>query len=297
MIKKSLCGGLLLSLCLALSACQKNADTIRIATKPMTEQFILAEMLGILIQQETGADVAITKGIGGGTANIHPALLKGEFDLYPEYTGTAWLYVLKQPPLDNPAELPDALQQQYQQQYRLQWVGLYGFNNTFGLAVRRESAQEHRLNSYSDLAAASPQLVFGAEYDFFERDDGYNALTQAYGLQFKARKDLDISLKYQALTGKQIDVVSISTTDGALANPDIQVLSDDKHFYTDYHAGTVVRSDTLQKHPKLKDALLKMENLISEQDMAAMNNAVENEGQDEHTVARAFLQSKGLLRE
>ena len=80
---------------LLLAGCGEKKDTIRIATKPMTEQFILAEMLSALIQDNTSYAVEITKGIGGGTSNIHPALMKGEFDLYPEYTGTAWMVILK----------------------------------------------------------------------------------------------------------------------------------------------------------------------------------------------------------
>lgn len=85
----------LLAFFLLTTACKDRKNTIRIATKPMTEQFILGEMLKLLIEQDTGLAVEITKGIGGGTSNIHPAMLKGEFDIYPEYTGTGWLVVLK----------------------------------------------------------------------------------------------------------------------------------------------------------------------------------------------------------
>ncbi|WP_208120471.1 glycine betaine ABC transporter substrate-binding protein [Spirabiliibacterium pneumoniae] len=157
---------LFLSLFLLLTACQEK-DKIRIATKPMTEQFILSEMLGILIRQEIGVDVEITKGIGGGTANIHPAILKGDFDLYPEYTGTAWLYVLKKQPITNPELLLNELKKEYKEKYNLEWVGIYGFNNTFGLAVRSDYASQYKIKSYSDLVKYSPGLIFGAEYDFF----------------------------------------------------------------------------------------------------------------------------------
>ena len=71
----------------------------------MTEQFILGEMLKLLIEQDTGLAVESTKGIGGGTSNIHPAMLKGEFDIYPEYTGTGWLVVLKKDSLLPPDTL------------------------------------------------------------------------------------------------------------------------------------------------------------------------------------------------
>ena len=59
----------------------------------MTEQFILSEMLKQIIEEDTDLEVEITKGIGGGTSNIHPALVKGDFDMYPEYTGTGWSFV------------------------------------------------------------------------------------------------------------------------------------------------------------------------------------------------------------
>lgn len=78
-----------------LSGCESKKDTIHIATKPMSEQFILGEMLALLIEENSDLHVKITKGVGGGTSNIHPAMVKGDFDLYPEYTGTGWLVILK----------------------------------------------------------------------------------------------------------------------------------------------------------------------------------------------------------
>lgn len=67
-------------------------DTIHIATKPMTEQYVLGEMLDILIEQDTDLNVEITQGVGGGTSNIQPAMENGEFDLYPEYTGPVGIW-------------------------------------------------------------------------------------------------------------------------------------------------------------------------------------------------------------
>ncbi len=278
-----------------LLACSPKPETIIIATKPMAEQFILAEMLGLLIEHNSDLKVDIKKGIGGGTANIHPAMVKGEFDLYPEYTGTSWLYVLKQAPLADEKALFEQLNTAYQQQFGLEWVGLYGFNNTFGLAVRKEIAAQHQLKTYSDLARISKDLRFGAEYDFYERDDGYNALTKTYGFAFKEKRDLDIGLKHNAISNGQIDAMNIFTTDGLLTTSPITVLQDDKHFYPNYYAGTVVRRATLDKHPELRAILMKMENLISNEEMVALNHAVESEKRNERDVAAEFLRRKGLL--
>lgn len=173
---------------------------------------------------------------------------------------------------------------------------MYGFNNTFGMVVRNEIAQQYGLETYSDLAAVADQLVFGAEYDFYERQDGYDALCQTYGLHFKETMDLDIGLKYQALNQGQIDVMVISTTDGQLSTSDAVVLEDDKQFFPSYLCGNVVRDEVLEAHPELQDVFDKVTGLISDSDMAQMNYAVESEGKDPRDVAEDFLDAHGLLQ-
>lgn len=116
-----------------------SGDPVRIATKPMTEQYILGEMLGLLIEQ-AGYDVEITKGVGGGTSNIQPAMESGEFDLYPEYTSSGWVLVLDhQAEGVDDAEMFTRLQQEYEEKFHMTWVGKYGFPTlckTYGLDFR-----------------------------------------------------------------------------------------------------------------------------------------------------------------
>lgn len=272
-----------------------TGDTIHIATKPITEQYVLGEMLDLLIEQDTDLNVELTQGVGGGTSNIQPAMESGEFDLYPEYTGTAWNMVLGEDGLYTEA-LFDQLQQAYQDGYDMEWVGMYGFNNTYGLVVRREIAEQYDLHTCSDLAAVADRLVFGAEYDFFEREDGYDALCETYGLHFRETMDMDIGLKYQALAQGEIDVMVIFTTDGQLAAADAVVLEDDKQFYPSYLCGNVVRRAVLEEHPELETVLEKLAGTISDSDMAQMNYAVETEGREPRDVAADFLRSCGLLQ-
>lgn len=147
--------------------CSKKSESLKIATKPMTEQFILGEMLKIIIEENTNLNVEITKGIGGGTSNIHPAILKGDFDMYPEYTGTGWSFVLKETEIPDDETLYKQLQEKYNSEYDLTWVNLFGFNNTFGLVIRKDLAEKYNIKTYSDLAKYSEELTFGAEYDFY----------------------------------------------------------------------------------------------------------------------------------
>lgn len=272
----------------------RTGETIHIATKPMTEQYVLGEMLKILIEQDTDLNVELTQGVGGGTSNIQPAMESGEFDLYPEYTGTGWNMVLKNEELYT-EDLFGELQKEYEDNYSMEWVGMYGFNNTYGMVVRKDIAEQYDLHTYSDLEAVADQLVFGAEYDFFEREDGYDALCDTYGLNFKETMDLDIGLKYQALEQGQIDVMVVFTTDGQLSAADVTVLEDDKQFYPSYLCGNVVRSEVLEKHPELNEVFDKVTGLITDSDMAKMNYEVETEGREPEDVAEAYLDSHGLL--
>ena len=272
----------------------KKDKTINIATKPMTEGYILGQMLTELIEQDTDLKVNMTTGVGGGTSNIQPAMVKGEFDLYPEYTGTSWEAVLKKEGSYDESKF-DELQKEYKEKYNLEYVNLYGFNNTYGLAVNKDIAEKYNLKTYSDLAAVSNNLIFGAEYDFFEREDGYKELQKVYNMNFKKQIDMDIGLKYQAMKDKKIDVMVIFTTDGQLAISDVVVLEDDKKMYPSYRAGTVVRSEILSEYPELKPVLEKLNNILDDKTMADLNYQVESEGKKPEDVAREFLQEKGLL--
>ena len=278
-----------------LSGCESKKDTIHIATKPMSEQFSLGEMLALLIEENTDLHVKITKGVGGGTSNIHPAMVKGDFDLYPEYTGTGWLVILKKDTLLPPDQLFSELQKEYSREYGLKWVAPYGFNNAYSLAVSNEMAKKYNLKTFSDLALYPDLFTFGAEYDFYEINDGYADLCAYYNLKFKKNLDMDIGLKYEAMKSGKIDVINIFTTDGQLSHANLTVLKDDKHFFPSYYCATIVREETLKEHPELERILEKMNGILTDQEMADMNYKVDVEHRTEREVAVEFLKKKGLL--
>lgn len=286
-----------LTIAMLFTSCAKEDGIVRIATKPMTEQYILGEMLGLLVEK-AGYEAEITKGIGGGTSNIQPAMERGDFDLYPEYTSSGWILVLGHEAKELPDdELFKALKAEYEEQYGMTWLGLYGFNNTYTVAVRGEVAREYGLEKTSDLSAIAPSLTFGGNPDYLERADGFPALCSAYSLEFKDVRDIDIGLKYTAMRQGDIDVTNAYTTDAQLANPDLDAvtLADDKNLQVNYYCSTVVRKDTLERCPGLEEALMKMDGLISDSEMAHMNYLVEVEGLDEKEVARDFLKEKGII--
>lgn len=276
---------------------QEAAAPIKIATKPMTEQFILGEMLKLVIEDTTDYSVELTKGIGGGTNNIMPAMESGDFDLYPEYTSSGYIMVLKHDSDGiSDEDMWKQLQKEYKEKYDMSWIGQYGFNNTYALIVREEAAKKYNLTKTSQLAEVSDELVFGGNSDYIERKDGFHLLCDTYGLKFKDVKDIDIGLKYEALKKGDIDVSNGFTTDAQLSNDNVRVLEDDKHLQVNYFCSNVVRNDTLKSHPGLEEAIMKLDNSITDKEMASLNYKVEVEGKEDVQVAKDYLTEKGIIK-
>lgn len=276
---------------------QEAAAPIKIATKPMTEQFILGEMLKLVIEDTTDYSVELTKGIGGGTNNIMPAMESGDFDLYPEYTSSGYIMVLKHDSDGiSDEDMWKQLQKEYKDKYDMSWIGQYGFNNTYALIIREEAAKKYNLTKTSQLADVSDELVFGGNSDYIERKDGFHLLCDTYGLKFKDVKDIDIGLKYEALKKGDIDVSNGFTTDAQLSNDNVRVLEDDKHLQVNYFCSNVVRNDTLKSHPRLEEAIMKLDNSSTDKEMASLNYKVEVEGKEDVQVAKDYLTEKGIIK-
>lgn len=296
MIKKFIALSMMLLIIILSVGCSKDENIVTVATKPHTEQYILGELITQLIENHTDIEVDLITGIAGGTANIHPAMINGEIDIYPEYTGTGWLTVLKQDLIKDPMELYKKVKKQYKEEFNIVWLDLYGFNNTYAISMKEEVAEEMGIDTYTDLAKKGNELVFGANYDFYEREDGYNGLVKTYNLNFKSEEEVDIGLKYEALKAGEVDVINAFSTDALLKKYNLRVLKDDKAYFPSYYAATLIRQETLDKHPELEEILNMLSNEISEKEMVDMNYEVENDNKDPKDVAKSFLERKGLLQ-
>jgi len=286
----------LLIFMLLLKPDRSSGRKIVIATKPTAEQYILGEIISQLVENNTDIQVIRKFGIGGGTSNIHPAMLKGEIDIYPEYTGTAWLFVLKENQINQPDSLYTRLKKAYHKQFNLEWICRLGFNNTFTLAMPENMAISENISTFSELAAKSSRFNFGAEFDFFEREDGFTGLNKAYQFNFKNIIELDINLKYQALENHTVDVINAFSTDSRIRQMNLRVLKDDKSFFPAYQAGIVIRDETLRKNPELKRLLESLENTISDSTMIHLNYEVEIAKKSPGEVATNFLKEHKFLK-
>ena len=269
----------------AIAACRAR-DTIRVGSKNFTEQVVLGEIAAQALEAE-GLEVERKLDLGG-TFVCHQALVAGELDLYPEYTGTAFTAILKEKPISDPPKVRDTVAREYANRWKLVWLPPLGFENTFALVMRADDARRLGVRRISDLAA-HPELRPGFGYEFVERADGYPGLAAAYGLAFRARpREMDLGLLYAALGQKQVDVVAGNSTDGLIAAMGLVVLEDDRRYFPPYEAAFVTRR-TLADEPRARRALDRLSGAIPAETMRKMNAAVDRDRKAPRDVAREFL--------
>jgi osmoprotectant transport system substrate-binding protein len=287
---------------LFMTGCMPKASGVSIGSKNFTEQLVLGELLAQQLGRLTSLPINKRFYLAGSYI-CHQALLSGRIDMYVEYTGTALVAILKQPPSSDHAAVFNTVKDLYASRFNLEVLPSLGFDNSFAMVMRGNDARRLRLKTLSDAAAVSPHLRLGVGYEFLERPDGYKGLVSKYGFKFAgAPRVMDLGLLYRALQNNQVDMVAGSNTDGLIAALDLVVLEDDRHYFPPYDAVPIVRRETLQRHPEVATALQQLSGRITVEDMRRMNYAVDGEKKDAAAVVKEFLtknlpaQSQTVLR-
>lgn len=272
-----------------------GSDSIVVGGKNFTEQDILTHMMASLIEAKTDLTV-VRKPFLGGSQVTHSALVKGNIDIYPEYTGTGWTSVLKEEPLGGkPEETYERVKAAYEKNFNVTWLQPIGFNNTYTLAMSRKRAEQQGIETFTDLARKSNNFVLGATHEFLERPDGYIGLQQAYGMKFKEVKGLDPGLTYSAVKEGTTDVNDAFSTDGRIEAFDLKVIKDDKQYFPPYYAVPIIRMDTLKEHPELAEVLNLLAGKIDDREMSVLNGKVDLQGAQAREVAEQWLKDEGLI--
>ena len=198
--------------------------------------------------------------------------------------------------INDPDETYRIVSEEFDKQFNIKWMKPLGLNNTYTLAVTNEVYEQYGVETFSDLAAISENLIFGAEHEFFDRQDGFDGLVETYGMKFKGDpKKMNVSLKYQAIGNGEIDVTDAFATDGQIMQYNLKILKDDKNFFPPYYAAPIIRKEVLDKHPELEDVLNSLAGLIDDATMTELNYKVDVENQDIKAVAKEFLKDNGLI--
>lgn len=268
---------------------------ITVGSKNFTEQVILGEIVAQHLEHRLGRRIDRKLNLGG-TMLTHQALVRGEIDIYPEYTGTALTTILKLPPTRDSAVAIARVRAEYQARFGLEWTEPLGFNNTFAMVIRGEDARKLNITTLSDAALYTPGWNLGVGYEFQQRSDGLTGLLKTYHLPLQGSpKTMDLGLLYQALQQRQVSMVAGNVTDGQLSVLDTVVLQDDQRYFPPYDCGLVVRAGILKDNPPLQHALVELAGRLTDPTMRKLNGQVDGEHRPVRDVARQFLREAGLL--
>ena len=291
-------GAMLLALALLgiLAACGGGQSRpVRVGSKDFTEEFIVGNMYALLLENN-GIPVERKLNLGG-TPVLQQALVSDQVDVYPEYTGTGLLTVLKLPTNTNREQVFNTVRDEYKKQFNLAWLAPAPMNNTQALAMKKDVAAKFGIQTISDMAAKASELTMIGPPEFEQREDGLPGIQKAYG-DFKLKKyvAVDPGLRYEGLVNGQADVVVAFGTDGQIAAYDLLVLQDDKGLFPPYQIAPVVRQQALDAYPKITELLNKLAPLLTDATMQRLNFEVDGKKREPAEVAKEFLQQNGLIQ-
>jgi osmoprotectant transport system substrate-binding protein len=284
-----------LAMAFVLAACGGQPKPVRVGSKDFTEEFIVGNMYALLLEAN-GIPVERKLNLGG-TPVLQQALVSDQVDLYPEYTGTGLLTVLKLPTNTNREQVFNTVRDEYKKQFNLVWLNPAPLNNTQALAMKKDVAARLGIKTISDMAAHAADLTMIGPPEFEQREDGLPGIQKAYG-NFKLKQYIavDPGLRYEGLVNGQADVVVAFGTDGQIAAYDLLVLQDDKGLFPPYQIAPVVRQQALDAYPKIAEVLNKLAPLLTDATMQKLNFEVDGKQREPADVAKEFLQQNGLIR-
>ena len=266
-----------------------NRTKVTIGSKDFTESALLAEIVAQMLEAR-GVTVERRFELGGNLP--HEALVSGTLDLYPEYTGTSYTAILHHKPISDPRAVYDQVKQDYVGKFNVDVSAPIGFENTFAILVRGDESRRLNLKTISEAAPHTNTWRAGFGQDFMSRDDGYPGFSKAYGLKFAEVREMDLSLTYIALSSRQVDLIAANSTDGRIATLDLFQLADDRHYFPPYEAVYLVRQDTLERVPALREVLASLANAISTDEMRRLNYEIDGNRRDLKEVIKEWIGGK-----
>ena len=302
-LKKVLAVVIAVVLCVGLfTGCSSKAD-LKVYDGQFSEMWLVHRFVKLLVEEHTDLKVEILDEMA--PLQSYNEMKKGNSDFMNSYDGTLLTTFLGLDASDVPAgiSLFDFVNEEAAKDTKntVQLLDKLGINNTYILGVPQEIAEEYGLETISDLAAVADKLVFGAEHDFFiERESAkYDPLVELYGLEFKEKRPMDITLKYSAVKSGNIDVTLVYATDGRNKEANLKLLKDDKQFFPEYNGAVLVRGDIFtrfeKKAPNLREVFGMLNGLVSDEMMVELTYEIDINNRSVDEVAEEFLKQQGLI--
>ncbi|MCL2525462.1 MAG: glycine/betaine ABC transporter substrate-binding protein [Coriobacteriia bacterium] len=282
----------------ALTACANDTGSgsnspaqtapVQVGSKDFTENLILGELYALALED---AGIPVQRRLGLASAVVHEAMLAGDVDLYPEYTGTGLLTVLQLPMETDPQKVYDTVAQQYKERFEIIWLDMAAANNSQGIVITREASERYDITTLTDFQREAHNLRFASQGEFDVREDALPLLRQVYGpIDFASSTVFDNALKYEVLRSGQADAAPAYTTEGQLTDPDFVLLIDDKHAWPPYNIAPIIRAQTLEAYPQIADILNAISANLTSEKMTQLNAQVDVDGLSFEEVAAQYFQ-------
>ena len=268
----------------------EEKGTVVVGSKDFTENEIVAELYALALED---AGYTVERRMDIASSVIHTSITSDEIDLYPEYTGTGLLSILKLDLLTDPEEVYETVKAAYAEQFGLTWLDYAQANDGQGLFVSRRAADRYGIATISDLQAHAEDLRFASQGEFDQREDGIPGLEALYGpFRWKSSKVYDNGLKYEVVDRDEADAAPAYTTEGRLVETDkFVLLEDDKGMWPPYNLAPVVRDEVLAEHPDVAEILNALSAALDTETVTALNARVDIDKEDYADVAADFYGS------
>ena len=290
--KKLAASGMILALAgsFTVTAIADEKKMIRVGSKDFTENEIVAELYALALE-DAGYEVERIMDISSSV--IHTSIVNDEIDLYPEYTGTGLISILKMDPLTDEQEVFDTVKNAYAGQYDLVWLDYAPANDGQGLFISKKASDEYGITTISELQEHAEKLRFASQGEFDEREDGLPGLEKVYGpFDWASSRVYDNGLKYQVVESDEADVSPAYTTEGRLSETDkFVLLEDDRHVWPPYNLAPVVRSEVLEANPEIEEILKTVNETLDTPTITALNAKVDVDKEEYEDVAEEYWES------
>ncbi len=285
-----------------LSGCASDTDNkgnsgktdekgkITVGSKDFTESLILGELYAVALEDN---GFKVDRKLNLASAIVHSALINKEVDLYPEYTGTGLLAVLKEKPLYDSKEVYDKVSKDYKEKFNVIWLDPATANDSQGLVITKEASEKYGIKTITDLQQKAKEIRFASQGEFDERADGLVGLEETYGkFEFKDSNIYDNGLKYEVLRNDKADVSVAYTTEGDLSSGEFVVLEDDKKAWPPYNIAPVVRGEVLENNPEIATILNEITTKLDNETVIKLNAKVDLDKIEYEEVAKEFYEKE-----
>ena len=281
---------------IGMTACGGSGSTsdesksVVVGSKDFTENNIVAEVYALALE-DAGFTVERKMNIAGSV--IHTSITSDEIDLYPEYTGTGLISVLKMDALTDQDEVYNTVKDAYDEQFGITWLDYASANDGQGLFVSKKASDEYGITTISDLQANADKIRFASQGEFDEREDGIPGLEKVYGeFNWKSSKIYDNGLKFEIVESDEADCAPAYTTEGRLVETDkFVLLDDDKHVWPPYNLAPIVRNEVLEQYPEIAEVLNAVSAKMDTETVTALNARVDIDHEEYEDVAADFYES------